>query len=100
MIMANNRCIDNNPYRGYLSSMQGIVHFGLEFICWFDSVVIKWNNGKQQIIENVKANQVLTVDIKNAKIPYILVKPVIATDAIFKAITREAGISYRHHADS
>ena len=88
---------ENNPYRGYLSSMQGLVHFGLNSISIVDSVVIKWNNGKQQIIENVKANQVLTVDIKNAKIPYTLFKPAIATDAIFKAVTRDAGISYRHH---
>ena len=32
---------ENNPYRGYLSSMQGIIHFGLKDISIVDSVVIR-----------------------------------------------------------
>ncbi|HEY4936378.1 MAG TPA: VCBS repeat-containing protein, partial [Puia sp.] len=88
---------ENNPYRGYLSSMQGIAHFGLNSLSILDSVVIKWNNGKQQTINNVKANQLLTVDIANAKETYSFQQPVIATNTLFKAITHAAGITYRHH---
>jgi ASPIC and UnbV/FG-GAP-like repeat len=85
---------ENNPYRGYLSSMQGIAHFGLNNIPVLDSVVIKWNNGKQQTIENVKSNQMITVDIVNAKIPYSFQQPAIASNALFKEITRTADINY------
>jgi hypothetical protein len=88
---------DNNPYRGYLSSMQGIAHFGLNNIAVLDSVVIKWNNGKQQTLVNVKANQVITVDIVNAKIPYSLQQPATDVNALFKETTHAAGIHYRHH---
>ena len=35
-----------------------------------DSVVIQWYNGKQQTLKQVKANQLITVDIANAKDPY------------------------------
>jgi hypothetical protein len=87
---------DNNPYRGYLSSMQGIAHFGLNNIAVLDSVVVKWNNGKKQILKNVKSDQVITVDIADAQIHYSVEQPVIATDALFKEVSHEAGISYRH----
>src|ERR1700682_5272158 len=80
--------------------MQGIVHFGLGNTSVLDSMVIKWNNGKQQILENVKSNQVITVDIANAKIPYSFEQPAIATHALFKEISNEAGISYRHYDDN
>ncbi len=88
---------ENNPYRGYLSSMEGITHFGLGRTTVLDSVVVRWYNGKQQTITNVRANQVITVDIAAAMTPYSLVKPAIAADAVFKEVTREKGITYRHH---
>ncbi|HEV3224715.1 MAG TPA: VCBS repeat-containing protein [Puia sp.] len=88
---------ENNPYRGYLSSMQGIAHFGLNNIQVLDSVVIKWYNGKQQTLENVKSNQVITADIANAKIPFSSQQPAIAANALFKETTHAAGISYRHY---
>ena len=88
---------ENNPYRGYLASMQGITHFGLNHIPNIDSVVVQWYNGKQQTIRNVTANQVLTVDLNNADSVYSLQRPAVAQDALFKAITGSAGISYRHH---
>src|SRR5450432_3097362 len=87
---------DNNPYRGYLSSLQGIAHFGLKNISVLDSVVIKWNNGMQQTLENVKSNQVITVEMANAKTPYSFRQPAVATSALFKETTQAAGISYRH----
>jgi hypothetical protein len=87
---------ENNPYRGYLSSMEGIVHFGLNSILVLDSVVIKWYNGKKQILQNVKSNQVITVNIADANIPYSVEQPAIATDALFKEVTNSAGINYRH----
>ena len=87
---------ENNPYRGYLSSMQGIAHFGLNNIAVIDSVVIKWYNGKQQTLKNVKSNQVITVDIANAQIPYSFQQPSIAANALFKGVRQGAGINYRH----
>ncbi len=57
---------DNNPYRGYISTDEDTAHFGLGKITIVDSVVIQWDNGKKQILKNVKANQVVTVDIRNA----------------------------------
>ncbi|HVW59091.1 MAG TPA: VCBS repeat-containing protein [Puia sp.] len=88
---------ENNPYRGYLSSMQGIAHFGLAGTTTLDSVVVKWYDGRQQTMRNVKANQVLTISQADAREPYSLQQPAIAEHALFKEITRAAGMSYRHH---
>ena len=87
---------ENNPYRGYLSTVQCLAHFGLGKIASIDSVIIKWGNGKQQTLKNVKANQVLNVNIADAKDDYSLQKPAIATNALFKEVTKESGINYVH----
>jgi hypothetical protein len=88
---------DNNPYRGYLSSMEDIAHFGLDKVSLVDSVVIQWNNGKEEVRKNVKANQRITVRISDASIDYQLQNPVLATNTLFRETTQAAGISYRHH---
>lgn len=37
-----------NPYRGYMSTMQDILHFGLDTIQSVDSIVINWPDGKEK----------------------------------------------------
>ena len=88
---------DNNPYRGYLSSMQAITHFGLGRITQIDSLVVRWYNGKQQTIPGIKADRTITVDIADAATPYSSQTPAIATNALFKEVTKEKGVTYRHH---
>ncbi|HVG16107.1 MAG TPA: FG-GAP-like repeat-containing protein, partial [Chitinophagaceae bacterium] len=58
---------ENTPYRGYLSSVTPVAHFGLDTIQSIDSVIIKWLGGRMQLIQEVKPNQVLTVDVRNAR---------------------------------
>ena len=87
---------DNNPYRGYLSTMQDMAHFGLGKVALLDSVVIQWNNGARQAIPNVKADQVLTVNIADAREAGAVTPPVIASDALFKEVTARSGIQYKH----
>jgi hypothetical protein len=88
---------ENNPYRGYLSTMQGMAHFGLGKTTVLDSVVIEWYNGKRQLLEHVPANQVITVKLADAKDRYSLQQPALAANTLFKEVTQAAGISYRHH---
>jgi hypothetical protein len=87
---------ENNPYRGYLSTIQNIAHFGLGKISVIDSVVVKWPNGKQQILKSVKTDQQLKVNITNATLPYSWQQPTIAAKALFKEITKATGINYSH----
>ena len=87
---------DNNPYRGYLSSVQCMAHFGLGKVNVLDSVVIRWNHGKKQTIKNVKVDFSLVVDIRDAKEDYSYEQPVIASSSVFREVTASAGIRYTH----
>ncbi|HWK07459.1 MAG TPA: VCBS repeat-containing protein [Puia sp.] len=88
---------DNNPYRGYLSTMQGIAHFGLGRTTIVDSVRIEWYNGKRQSLQKVHTGQVITVSLADAKDSAAAPQPALAAGALFKEVTHADGISYRHH---
>ena len=51
--------------RGYLSSVEPIIHFGVQDTL-IDSLVVKWPNGKTTVKYNVQANQVLKLDVSEA----------------------------------
>ncbi len=51
--------------RGYLSSVEPIIHFGVQDTL-IDSLVVKWPNGKTTLKYNVQANQVLKLDVSEA----------------------------------
>lgn len=87
---------ENNPYRGYLSSVQAIAHFGLGKTTTIDSVIVVWNNNKKQAITNVTADRSITADINNAHDVYLFQQPSIDSIALFKEVTKSAGIDYRH----
>jgi hypothetical protein len=46
---------------GYASSSYAPVHFGLGKLAEVPRVEIRWPSGKVQVLEKVKANQVVTV---------------------------------------
>ncbi len=87
---------ENTPFRGYLSTIQNIAHFGLGKISLIDSVIIRWENGKKQVLQNVKADQVLKVNITNATDTYTFNRPKIDKQAIFKDVTKAVGVNYKH----
>ncbi|MES2457243.1 MAG: VCBS repeat-containing protein [Bacteroidota bacterium] len=72
--------LEQNPSRGYQSSVSPVLHFGLGQTPQVDSLRIVWNSGKQEVLKAVKANQLLTLEEKNATQNYI--KPV-AKPALF-----------------
>ncbi|MDZ7935660.1 MAG: VCBS repeat-containing protein [Emticicia sp.] len=53
--------IQQQPIRGFMSSNDPILHFGLADKKAVDSVVVIWPNGKMEIKTNVKANQTLAL---------------------------------------
>jgi enediyne biosynthesis protein E4 len=46
---------------GYLSQNDPRIHFGLSKNAMIDQIEIKWPSGKVQVLNNIKANQILTV---------------------------------------
>lgn len=54
------------PVRGFQSSVDPTLHFGLNNITSIDSIVIIWPDDKVQQLKNVKTNQTLMVNKKDA----------------------------------
>lgn len=86
---------ENTPYRGYLSSIQSGPHFGLAKTAVVDSVIIRWPNGKMQLMRNVPADQQLLADIGNAASPYVFAAPVLK-DPLLTDITGAVQVNYIH----
>jgi hypothetical protein len=86
---------ENTPYRGYLSTIQNIAHFGLGKIAVVDSVVVRWDLNTKQVLTNIASNQTISVDIKNSKQDVYQPQLTDAT-SLFKEITSTAGITYKN----
>jgi enediyne biosynthesis protein E4 len=86
---------ENSPFRGYLSTVEAVAHFGLGDISIVDEVKIIWQDGKQQILKNVKANQNITVSSKNSNLPTL--ENAKKKSVLFTNITDSLGINYTHN---
>jgi hypothetical protein len=58
--------LEQMPTRGYQSSVSPVLHFGLGATNKIDSLVVVWQPGKQQVVKNVKTDQILTVNENEA----------------------------------
>jgi hypothetical protein len=58
-----------NPQRGYLSSVEPALFFGLGKLNHIPEMEVRWPDGKTQILKKVKANQTLTVKYADAQNP-------------------------------
>ena len=56
----------HTPYRGFMSSMDPRVHFGLGDARRLDSLEVRWPDGRSQVIVGVEADRVVTVRQRDA----------------------------------
>jgi hypothetical protein len=76
--------LEQMPTRGYQSTVTTILHFGLGGDTQADSLRVIWQSGKEQVIGNVKADKLLTLNEKDATLNYR--KPA-STKILFKEVT-------------
>jgi hypothetical protein len=57
---------EQKTVRGYLSSNDPVVHFGLGKTPKVDSIVVSWLDGKENVLRNVTANKEIKVNYKEA----------------------------------
>lgn len=57
---------ENKTVRGYLSSNEPVVHFGLGKEMKVDSLLVTWNDGKISRLASVNANQLVEIDYSEA----------------------------------
>lgn len=85
--------LEQNPVRGYLSTMEKKLFAGLGQTAFVDSIQIVWPNDSMQVLKNVKVNQRLTINYKNATSTWLPQKS-IAT--LFTNYTKLSGINFLH----
>ncbi|MEO6731697.1 MAG: VCBS repeat-containing protein [Ferruginibacter sp.] len=93
---AKHQTFENTPYRGYLSTNQNIAHFGLGKTTRLDSVIIKWPGDKKQTLKNVKADQLLNVNLADASETYSWHLPNSTQQPLFKEVTKSLGVNYTY----
>ncbi len=84
-----------SPVKGYLSSMNTPLHFGLGKINHIDSVKVIWADGKSQIIKSIRVNQRLTLRYDNA-IDEESKKVLPSITTIFNNVNNQYGVDWKH----
>ena len=87
---------EQSPFRGYLSTIQDKVHFGLGRTTVIDSVVVVWPNHKVSIVKQVKANTVLHINLQQAQDMMPVNNETFASHTLFKEVTSAKGVHYIH----
>jgi hypothetical protein len=88
--------VDQSPYRGYLSTIQNTLHFGLGTVASIDSAIVIWPNGQKQVLAQTKADQTVKLSIKNATAVNLLNANVFASNTLFTDVTASLGVQYVH----
>ena len=89
---------EHSPYRGYLSTVEPIAHFGLGKHKQIAQLKVTWGNGQTQTIDNIKANQVITLEEKNATLPLPEVQ-LAKQNLIFVDISDKLNLNYIHEEE-
>lgn len=84
--------------RGYESAVDGTVHFGVGKYNLIDSLKITWPDAREQILTNIKVNQLLTLDQSSAR---FISAPKRTGGALplFTNVTDSLGVYYKHIED-
>ncbi len=84
---------ENTVTKGFMSSVEHNLFFGLGKDVEIDKVEVVWHNGEVNTFENVDANQTITANIKDAKLLKI---SEIENKSLLSEVNNNLGINYRH----
>jgi enediyne biosynthesis protein E4 len=84
---------EQSPVRGFSSSVDLRLHFGVDNSTNIDSLKIKWPDDKVQVITNVKTNQQLTVAYGDAK---AATEKELIANTLFNEIATLSGFDFKH----
>jgi hypothetical protein len=85
---------EQNPVRGYVSTVDKRLHFGLGNAARVDSIVVQWSDNKWQTLRNVPADQVVSLQQREATQP---VRPASPDERpLFAEVTNDRRIAFKH----
>ncbi len=84
------------PVKGWLSTMEPTMIFGLDSIAKIDKLTVRWNNDNEQVLKNVALNQTITLAYENGQIEMAKLSETSQEEKIFQDISDKSGISFKH----
>lgn len=87
--------IQSTNVRGYITSTQNDLHFGLGTATQVDAIEVEWLDGSKQLLQNIPANQTLTLKHSDAS-KTVQFPNRNTTPKYFAEATAALGIDYAH----
>src|SRR5256885_1162569 len=87
------------PVRGFQSSVEPVLHVGLDSLAVIHELRVRWPNGKEQTLRNIRTGQTLTIDYRDARAP-AKETPATAAVSLFEEVSGPLNISYKHEENS
>ena len=87
---------ENMPSRGFESSIESRLNFGLGKTEWIDSMVVNWPGGKISVLKKLKTNQTVVVKQADALMKAPAKALVQYEPVVFKNIPDNQGIDFIH----
>ncbi|MEC8599253.1 MAG: FG-GAP-like repeat-containing protein [Bacteroidota bacterium] len=84
------------PTRGWISSVEPVLIFGIDNLDIIDEVKVRWFDGKEEKLINVPANRTITFNYEDSKNSNSQGKDSIKRNKIFKRIQNSGGITFKH----
>jgi len=88
--------IYHTPYRGFMSTVDDRVHFGLGRARRVDSLEVVWPDGRYQLLTNVEADRLLIVKQADAREKKPRGRPVPERSPMFEPLDAQTGLAYEH----
>jgi hypothetical protein len=87
--------------RGYMSSVENVVHFGLNSLDTVRALSVIWPDGKESQLSSVPANQVIEIDYATAKAGKNLVAilDLGTSEKLLTEVSQELGVSFIHQEE-
>lgn len=85
---------EQNVYRGYVSTVEQTIHFGLGNVDRVDRIAVLWPDGKVTELTNVQPNQVLSLDYTEATTQRLTEEP--KNTFLVSNVTSDLGLDYVH----
>jgi len=87
--------VEQSPVRGFSSSVDHRLHFGLDSSAIIDSLKLLWPDNKVQVLKEIKANQLLTVRYSDAGEKFINNSQMLL-GGLFTELYDLPGIDFKH----
>ena len=90
--------LEQQPTRGFESSVDPRLHFGLGKATQIDSLTVIWPDRRYQVLTNLAVNRILTLSQSDAVGRWTYPRP--ATARLFADITNQVRVDFKHEEDT